>query len=128
MIEIDPQQELFTALKLRFEDKGYKVFDSLPGEDEPYPFIFLGETRQTDQSTKGAIIGTVNQDLQIWHTAKNRGALSGIMLEVKQVCRELTKTSNYTWAVRSISGVIRNDRTTATPLIFGDMTIEFLYS
>lgn len=128
MRTIDPQQELFTALKLRLEEKGYKVFDSLPAENEPYPFIFLGETRQAEQNTKSAIIGTVYQDMQIWHTAKNRGTLSAMALEVKQICRQIAKTSNFSWSVRNISATIRNDRTTATPLIFADITTEFLYS
>ena len=124
----DPQQELFTALKLKAEAKGYKVFDSLPGEEEPYPFIFLGETQQTDKRTKAAIIGSVFQNIQIWHTAKNRGTLSAMLLEVKQLCREIKRTTSFAWDVRNISAVIRNDKTTATPLIFADINIEFSFS
>ena len=124
----DPQQELFTALKLKIEAKGYKVFDSLPGEEEPYPFIFLGETQQSDKRTKTAIIGSVFQNIQIWHTAKNRGTLSAMLLEVKQLCRDIKHTANFAWDVQDISGTIRNDKTTATPLIFADINIEFTFS
>ena len=49
VINIDPQQELFTALKLGLEAKGHKTFDGvMPPESEPYPFDFLGDNQQND--------------------------------------------------------------------------------
>lgn len=128
-MQYDPQQELFTALKLGIEAKGYTVFDvGLPGEDAEYPFVYLGETRQADIGTKSAIMGNVFQHIQIWHTQKNRGTLSQITLDVKEICRSTAKTSNFTWKVVNVSATIRNDRTTATPLLFSDLNIEFYFS
>lgn len=125
----DPQQELFTALKLAIEEKGYKVFDDgLPAENEPYPFIYLGATQQIDDENKTAIFGNVFQNLQIWHTAKNRGTLSAMLLDIKTICRSITKTTNFAWTVRNVTANIRNDKTTATPLIFADVNIEFYFS
>lgn len=125
----DPQQELFTALKLGIEAKGYAVYDDgLPGEDAKYPFVYLGETRQADIGTKTAIMGNVFQHIQIWHTKKNRGTLSQITLDVKNVCRALAKTSNFVWKVTGVSGTIRSDKTTAIPLLFSDLNVKFYFS
>ena len=56
----DPQQEIFTAIKLDLERKGYKVFDGmLPPDKTPYPFIYLGDMQQIDDENKSAVFGNV---------------------------------------------------------------------
>ena len=75
MAEIDPQQELFTALKLGLETLGYSVYDgALPPEDTPYPFVYLGDFRQSDSAAKGEIYGYVYPTIHVWHNnARQRG-------------------------------------------------------
>ena len=61
---MDPQQELFTELLLRLKEKGYDVYDTfLPPEGTPYPFIYLADSQQTDDSNKTAIFGNVYQTI-----------------------------------------------------------------
>lgn len=48
---MDPQQELFTTLKLELEKLGYGVYDGfLPPEDTPYPFIYLADSHLIDDA------------------------------------------------------------------------------
>ena len=53
---MDPQQELFTKIKLELEKKGYSVYDgALPPLETPYPFIYLGDMQQIDDANKSAV-------------------------------------------------------------------------
>lgn len=129
MIIIDPQQELFSAIKLSLEAKGYDVYDGfLPGKDASYPFIYLGDSQQIDEANKSAVFGTVYQTIHIYsNTPKNRGTVSDMLLKVKQTLREIRKTANFSWWVIDLNQQIIPDNTTATPLLHGviSATIKF---
>lgn len=127
---MDPQQELFSKLKIEIERKGYDVYDGfLPPENTPYPFIYLGDSRQVDDTNKTAVFGNVFQTIHFWsNTPRNRGTLSTMMLDVKMVCRKLKKTKNFSWIVRNIDQTILPDKTTKTPLLHGVLEVEFKFS
>lgn len=126
---MDPQQELFTALKLNIEALGYDVYDSgLPPEGTPYPFVYLGDSQQTDRPLKNATVGSVSQKIHVWHSdPKKRGTVSEMLMNIKVVCRKLDKTANYMWAVSSAIQQIIPDNTTTTPLLHGVLDITFNY-
>lgn len=125
----DPQQELFTAYKLSLEAKGYAVYDSgLPPEDTPYPFIYLGDFRQSDQMFKNAVTGTVYPMIHIWHNnPRQRGTVSQMLLDVKAVIYGTKKTDYFNWLVQSVDTEIIPDNTTKTPLLHGvvNATVKF---
>lgn len=127
---MDPQQELFTALKLALEAKGFDVYDGiLPPEDTPYPFVYLGDFRQTDTEHKNAVTGIVYPMIHVWHNnPRKRGTVSKMLLEIKTECRRLVHTSNFAWLVRNVTGRIIPDNTTKTPLLHGVIEAEFLFS
>ena len=117
----DPQQELFTAYKLSLEAKGYAVYDGvLPPENTPYPFIYLGDFRQSEQQLKNAVTGTVYPTIHIWHNnVKQRGTVSKMLLDVKSVIYQTEKTDSFNWLVQSVDSRIIPDNTTKTPLLHG---------
>lgn len=117
----DPQQELFTAYKLGLEEKGYAVYDGeLPPADTPYPFIYLGEFRQSDNVLKNAVTGFVYPTIHVWHNnTRQRGTVSEMLLDIKRIIYEITKTSGFSWLVQSVNGQIIPDNTTKTPLLHG---------
>ena len=75
---VDPQQELFSKLKIEIESLGYDVYDGfLPPEGTPYPFVYLGDMTQTDDTNKSAVLGNVFQTMHVWsNTPRNRGTVS----------------------------------------------------
>lgn len=126
----DPQQELFSRLKLDLEALGYAVFDGeLPPEDTPYPFIYLGENSQSDGETKSAIIGRVHQVVHVWHNnTRQRGTVSKMILDIKKVLRGIDRTDNHSWDVRGMSSRIFPDNTTKTPLLHGVVEGDIQFS
>ncbi len=127
---MDPQQELFTELLLRLKEKGYDVYDTfLPPEGTPYPFIYLADSQQTDDSNKTAIFGNVYQTINVWHNnPRQRGTVSGILLDIKEICYRLEHTANFAWMVQNMNQRILPDNTTKTPLLHGLLEVEFKFS
>jgi hypothetical protein len=127
---VDAQQELFTAFKLALEAKGYAVYDgALPPENTPYPFIYLGEFRQTDTELKNAVTGIVYPTIHVWHNNWNqRGTVSKMLLDIKTVCRILERTANFAWLMRNINSRILADNTTKTPLLHGVFEADCVFS
>ena len=127
---MDPQQELFTALLLKLKELEYDVYDTfLPPEGTPYPFIYLADSRQTDQKTKSAVIGSVYQTIHVWHNnPKQRGTVSKILLDIKKICYRLENTAGSTWMIANVNQRIFPDNTTKTPLLHGLLEVEFKFS
>lgn len=131
---MDAQQELFTRLlvdlKTHFEAKGYGVHDGvLPPEGTKYPFVYLGDFRQSDTDTKTQIIGTVYPTIHVWHNnPRQRGTVSAMLLEIKELCRKIDHTANFAWAVKIPNQRIFPDNTTKTPLLHGVIEAEFSFS
>ena len=130
----DPQQEIFTRLKLDLEAKGFDVYDEgLPPDGTPYPFIYLGDTRQSDITNKNAVFGNVSVMIHVWHNNhRQRGRVSTMMLEIKNVCRAIEHTDNFAWFVRYASNRIISDvitdKTTTHPLLHGVVEVDFRFS
>lgn len=126
----DPQQELFTELLIRIRNKGYDVCDTfLPPKGTPYPFVYLADSRQTDDANKSAVFGTVHQTIHVWHNnPRQRGMVSGMLLDIKTVCRQLEHSRNFAWYVRNMEQRILPDTTTKQPLLHGVLEIEFRFS
>lgn len=130
VIKIDPQQEIFTQIILDLKNKGYAVFDTtLPPEDTPYPFIYLGDNQQQDEENKTAIFGKVYQTIHVWHNnPKERGTVSKMLLDIKTVCRKIERTANFTWNCKITNQHIFADNTTKTPLLHGIVEVAFNFS
>ena len=127
---MDPQQELFTALLTKLRGMDYDVYDTfMPSEDAAYPFIFLADSQQIDDRNKTAVFGDVYQTIHVWHSnPKQRGTVSKILLEIKQLCYELKNTANFAWDIRGVDQRILPDTTTAIPLLHGILDVQFKFS
>ena len=93
---------------------------TLPPEGTPYPFIYLGDFRQSDLQYKNAVNGFVYPKIHIWHDdPRQRGTVSAMLLDVKRVIYQTTKTKGFSWLVQSVNAQIIPDNTTKTPLLHG---------
>ena len=127
---MDPQQELFTQLKLMIEALGYSVYDgSLPPKDTPYPFVYLGESQLMDVANKTAVFGSVTQTIHVWNDdPKKRGTVSAMMLAIKQKARALEHTGNFAWNLLNVMQRILPDNTTKQPLLHGILELGYKFS
>lgn len=127
---LDPQQEIFIAIREAIEGLGYSVFDgNLPLEGTEYPFVYLGYTQQVDQRTKSQIIGTVYQRVDVWHNNFNRrGDVSAMMLAIKLACFRLTCTPSYSIDVSLNDQDIRPDNSTSITLVRGMLEFKIDFS
>ena len=127
---MDPQQELFSELIERIRAAGYDVYDgTLPPEGTAYPFVYMGDCQQTDRNTKSAVIGNVYLTIHVWsNDPRQRGTLSGMMFEIKKICRALEITPSYSWDVMDCQSQIIPDDTTKIPLMHGIINITFRYT
>lgn len=123
---MEPQQELFTALLLALRQE-YDVYDGfLPPEDTPYPFVYLADTRMSDGVTKTQLLGTVYQNIHVWHDSPlKRGTVSAMLSRIKAICRSLERTGTFKWMVTDINQTIIHDETTKTPLVHGVLEVTF---
>lgn len=130
MNENDPQQEIFSRLYSDISSKGYDVYGGyLTPENTPYPFVYMGDCNQIDDANKTAVFGNVYQTIHVWsNKPQNRGDLSKIMLEIKNICRNIDKTRNFSWFVKNVTQRIIPDNTTKTPLLHGVLEVEFRFS
>ena len=127
---MDPQQELFSELLLKMKELGYDVYDTfLPPKGTPYPFIYLADSQQTDTPNETAVFGNVSQTIHIWHNnPRQRGTVSKMLLDIKEVCYQLKHTENFAWMVWDMNQRILSDNTTKTPLLHGLLEVEFKFS
>lgn len=127
---MDPQQELFTELLIKIKEQGYDTYDGeLPPEDTPYPFVYLGDSRQKDDDNKTAVFGKVYQTIHVWsNSPRQRGEVSAILLAVKQICRRIGHTKNFAWMLRNVEQRIFPDDTTKEPLLHGILEVEYKFS
>lgn len=128
---MDPQQELYTAILLCLKELyGNDVYDGfLPPAGTPYPFVYLGDFRQNDKETKGAILGTVYPTIHVWNNNPHqRGTVSAMMLNIKTKLRKIEKTANFSWMIKNVEQRILPDKTTKTPLLHGVLELEFMFS
>lgn len=127
---MDPQQELFTILKLKLEELGYDVYDGfLPPKNTPYPFIYLADSHLIDDANKSAVFGNVCQTVHIWHNnPKQRGTVSKMLLDIKNTARKIDKTDNFSWFIIDVEQNILADTITSTPLMHGVLELKFKFS
>lgn len=129
---MDSQQELFIALKVQLEkalkSKNVNVYDTfLPSEGTSYPYVYIGNSQLVDDyGNKTMILGTITQVVDVWHNnPRKRGELSEIMMIVKDVARQISRTSSFAFQISNISQRILPDTSTSEPLMHGVLELDF---
>lgn len=127
---MDAQQELFTELLLKIKELGYDVYDGfLPPEDTQYPFVYMGDCSQNDASSKTDVFGNVYQTIHVWcDNPRNRGTVSKMLMNIKEVCMGLEHTERYAWLLQNATQRILPDTTTKTPLLHGILEVTYKFS
>ena len=124
---LDPQQELFTAVRAACMSIGDTYDTKLPPEGTPYPFIYLGQVRDTeDMGFKSETLADVYIDVHVWHNnPRKRGTVSSMMAGVKDAAFRINRTPHFGWQYRGTESNIITDTTTKEPLMHGILTVQF---
>lgn len=129
---MDSQQELFIALKVQLEkalkSKNVNVYDTfLPSEGTSYPYVYIGNSQLVDDyGNKTMILGTITQVVDVWHNnPRKRGELSEIMIIVKDVARQISRTSSFAFQISNINQRILPDTSTSESLMHGVLELDF---
>lgn len=121
---MDPQQEVFTSMKILIEQKGYAVYDgSLPPEGTPYPFVYMGTFQQVDRMLKNGAVCNVFGVINVYSNEPDkRGTLSNILTDIKRCARFVEG-----YELVNSDTVILDDNTTNEPLVHGVVNLKFMY-
>ena len=126
---MDPQQELFTELLLRLKALEYDVYDTFLPPEARRILHLSGRQPADGYSDQKCVVGNVYQTIHVWHNnPRQRGTVSGILLDIKEICYRLEHTANFAWMVQNMNQRILPDNTTKTPLLHGLLEVEFKFS
>lgn len=129
MSQLNPSTELFAAVLARllkvFPDRVFSTV--MPPEGTPYPFIYISAAHEIeDFRMKGAWFGQAGLSINVWHNdPSQRGTVDSLLFSIRQICRGLEQTENYSWCLSSCSLEYLPDRTTDQPLYRGILSLEF---
>lgn len=127
---MDPQQEIFTAILMALRASPYDVYDGhLPPKGTSYPFIYVANNQLIESINKGAVFGNVVQHIDIYtNDPKNRGTTSVMALAVKNLCRHIEHTNNFSWDLVDTVQRSLPDNTTDEPLLHVSLDLTFTFS
>ena len=128
---MDPQQELFTDLKVRIESLGYDVYDgSMPPESASYPFVYMADNQLVDDRRyKDAVFGNVFQTVHVWHNnPRKRGTVSAMLLAIKEAARSIEYTNRFYWELRNVTQRTLTDDSTDRTLIHAVLELEYKFN
>ena len=85
MIQISPEQKIYTQIRRICDELGYSVYDYLPDSKAEYPFIVLGEQfSQNFREHKDYYNKQTQITVHFWHNDwRKRGTLTKIMHDVE---------------------------------------------
>lgn len=119
-----PQNEIFTAVRTELE-LVYPdiVYDGpLPGEDTPYPYIYIRDTSLVPNfGVKYHPLGTVSVHIDVWHNdCGKRGTLTEMLYRIEKVLHDsIRETASYKVGITDMQANVINDDTTSMPLLHG---------
>lgn len=123
-----PQQELFTAIRGICVSRlgGDHVFEVLPPDGTPYPFIYVGEQGSVDDlSNKTVVFAEVRQTIHVFHNdMRRRGDVSAVMDDLLTELRRFEYTKTFRWRLTSVSSEIRVE-TVGEKVLHGILDVKF---
>ena len=129
-----PDQQLYDSvfaicIGLFGEDK---VFDYLPMPEQkaPYPFVYIGESQESDKATKDIIIGQIAQTIHVYGVQEERSTVTGMVGKILTKLRKLKVTDNFKVSIMDSKTVKKTiqDTSTSIPLWHGILDVQFKFN
>lgn len=121
-----PTHSIFRAI-YGIADKIGDTYDYLPDAQAKYPFIYIGEQSNTDNS-RSDLIGNINQTIHIYGLRTERKRI--MKLETKLYDGLIKVREAYGYHVSMTDYTIRllNDNTDVQPLLHVVVDVSFMYT
>lgn len=129
-IEKSPDQAIHDAIFLACMNLGYSVYNYLPGDEAPNPFVFVGEIFEQSRRTKFNVFGDYQVTVHIYANdpQRDRKKVTDMRDNIKKAFYKLKTANGYQIIPKRHNGRIMNDNSTGVTLIHGilelDMTIN----
>ena len=116
MIQISPEQKIYTQIRKICDELGYSVYDYQADSQAEFPFVILGEQfSQPFREHKDGRSKQVQTTIHVWHNDwRKRGTVSQIMREI-----ELKVIDRFGVPAENINMQIIADDTTGSNLWHG---------
>lgn len=94
-----PDQELYDEVYKICQTLEYNVFNYLPPDKTPYPFVYIGESQELPQATKSVLVGTVQLNIHIYGLHTERKQVSDMKGAILWELRKLRQSKNFNWKI-----------------------------
>lgn len=120
-------QQLFDALYLLADGEGFDVYDYLPLDDVPYPFVVIGEIQVLPRQVKHKTLGRLVVMVDIWAHRDNRSEISEISERLMEIFSSwiILESRRVKLHISASNKRVLSDTTTDLPLWHGILELEF---
>lgn len=120
-------QQLFDALYLLADGEGFDVYDYLPLDDVPYPFVVIGEIQVLPRQVKHKTLGRLVAMVDIWAHRDNRSEIAEISERLMEIFSSwiILESRRVKLHISASNKRVLSDTTTDLPLWHGILELEF---
>ena len=122
-----PEFAIYRQLFIECLKHHAKTYDYLPEADAKYPFIYIGNSNDLDQS-RSDLLGTVDQTIHIYATSEQRADLDVLKVKLHDSIRNIRQAFDYNVNLINYTQRNINDNTDVLPLIHTVIDVSFMYT
>ena len=122
-----PSQAIFRHVFGQSLEVTDRTFDYLPDAETQYPFVYIGENANTDE-TNFDLFGNASQTVHIYAVRTQRAELDEISSKLLNALRTSRTALEYTINFQSCNQQDAPDNTDVQPLIHRVLDIYFTYN
>lgn len=121
-----PRQLLYDTIFERLSMLGFVVFDKLPMEEVPYPFIVIkNNLSEYDKRQKSNRSMALSLKIDTWHLSDNRGEHDKTLTQIEQSLFSLVSIEGLPLMVRDLRTNEMTDTTTKENLLHGIIDVTY---
>lgn len=121
-----PRQLLYDTIFERLSMLGFVVFDKLPMEEVPYPFIVIkNNLSEYDKRQKSNRSMALSLKIDTWHLSDNRGEHDKTLTQIEQSLFSLVSIEGLPLMVRDLRTNEMTDTTTKDSLLHGIIDVTY---
>jgi len=121
-----PRQLLYDTVFERLSMLGFIVYDKLPMEEVPYPFIVIkNNLSEYDKRQKSNRSMALSLKIDTWHLSDNRGEHDKTLTQIEQSLFSLVSIEGLPLMVRDLRTNEMTDTTTKDSLLHGIIDVTY---